>query len=71
MKEIKRCSVCGSTVKVCNAEIGLLCGKHYLQFKRHGKIPERTKYDPNEFVTEGNITKIYLYKKMELKFLKP
>lgn len=36
MKEIRRCSICGSTTKVCNTEVGLLCGKHYLQYKRHG-----------------------------------
>lgn len=67
MKEIKKCSICGSTTKVCNTEIGLLCGKHYLQFKRYGKIKNRTKYDPNEFITEGEITKIYLYNKDGIK----
>ena len=27
MKENKKCSICGSSNKVCNTEIGLLCGK--------------------------------------------
>lgn len=63
MKEIKKCSICGSTVKVCNTEIGLLCGKHYLQYKRHGEIKSRTKYDPNEFVVEEDLVRIFLYNK--------
>lgn len=61
MKQIKKCSICGRDTKVCNTEIGLLCGKHYLQYKRHGKILSRTKYDPNEFIIEDSIVKIYLY----------
>ena len=63
MKEIKKCSICGSTTKVCNTEIGLLCCKHYLQYKRHGKIQDRTKYDPNEFVIEEDLVRIFLYNK--------
>lgn len=63
MKEIKRCSICGSTIKVCNTEVGLLCGKHYLQYKRHGEIQSRTKYDPNEFVIEEDLVRIFLYNK--------
>lgn len=63
MKEIKRCSICGSTTKVCNTKIGLLCSKHYLQYKRYGKIKSRTKYDPNEFVIEKDLIRIFLYNK--------
>lgn len=63
MKEIKKCSVCGSANKVCNTEIGLLCGKHYNQFKRHGKILERTKYDPNEIKVLDEYAIIVLYDK--------
>lgn len=63
MKEIKKCSICSSTVKVCNTEIGFLCGKHYNQFKRHGKILERTKYDPNEIKIENDYALIVLYNK--------
>lgn len=63
MKEIRRCSICGSTTKVCNTEVGLLCGKHYLQYKRHGGIQSRTKYDPNEFVIEEDLVRIFLYNK--------
>ena len=63
MKEIKKCSICDSTTKVCNTEIGLLCGKHYLQYKRYGEIQSRTKYDSNEFVIEGDLVRIFLYNK--------
>lgn len=63
MKIIKKCCICESTNKVCNTEIGLLCGKHYAQYKKYGHIKTRTKYDPNEFIEEGDIIKIYLYNK--------
>ena len=59
----ERCSICGSTTKICNTEVGLLCGKHYLQYKRHGEIQSRTKYDPNEFVIEADLVRIFLYNK--------
>lgn len=58
----KSCCICRSQNKICHTDIGYLCGKHYLQYKRHGKCT-RTKYDPNEFIKENNIIKIYLYDK--------
>lgn len=61
MKEIKKCSICGSTTKVCNSPIGLLCGKHYCQYKRHGKILERTRLDPNEIIIKEGYATIMLY----------
>lgn len=61
MKEIKKCSICNSTKKVCNTEIGLLCGKHYLQFKRYNKILDRTKYDSNEIKILEDYAVIILY----------
>ena len=39
------------------------CGKHRKQMYRHGKILKRTRFDPNEFVKDGDICKIYLYDK--------
>ena len=57
----KNCTKCQSSVKVCNTSIGLLCGKHYLQYKRHGKILERTKYDLNDIILEKDYAKILLY----------
>lgn len=56
MKEIKKCCICESIKKVCNSEIGLLCGKHYCQYKRTGKILTRTKYDCNEIIDNQNGT---------------
>lgn len=61
IKEIKKCVVCGNTYKVYNTEMGLLCSKHHSQFKRHGKILERTKYDPNEIEIVDDIAYIILY----------
>ena len=55
---IKKCSVDN-----CN---GILdskgyCGRHYQQFLKYGAIIKRTKYDPNEFIIDGNICRIKLY----------
>lgn len=63
MKKVKECTICASRKRVCNSKIGLLCGKHYLQFNRYGIIKERTRYDPNEIVFDGNLIKLYLYNK--------
>lgn len=37
------------------------CSRHYQHIKLYGKILERTKYDPNEFIFEDNICKMKLY----------
>jgi hypothetical protein len=37
-----------------------MCRRHYMQFKTYGKILERTRSDPNEFIIDGNITWILL-----------
>ena len=58
---MKRCLVCGSSTKVCNTEIGLLCCKHYSQYKKYGKILRRTKYDPNEIRVKNDYAIIVLY----------
>ena len=63
MNKVKKCKVCGSTTKVCNTEIGLLCGKHYLQYRRHGRIQSRTKFDPNEVIECENHCEVVLYDK--------
>lgn len=54
MEEIKKCIICKNTNKLCNSEIGLVCHKHYLQFKKHGKILTRTRYDTNEIIENSN-----------------
>lgn len=63
MEEVKKCKVCESITKVCNTDIGLLCGKHYLQYKRHGKVQLRTKFDPNEVIEHENYCEVVLYDK--------
>lgn len=59
--KIKYCSICNSTKRVSKYEDKFYCGKHYLQLKRHGKILERTRYMPNDFIIEDNIVKIIIY----------
>ncbi len=56
MKKICKIADCES-----NCYGGGYCKKHWLQVYRHGKILERTQYDPNEFILEGNICRIKLY----------
>ena len=60
---MKYCCVCNSSNKVCNTPIGLLCGKHYMQYRRYGKVLNRTKFDPNEIILESDMAKIVLYNK--------
>lgn len=62
MKEVRYCSICGNTRKVSNTSIGFLCGKHYLQWVRHGRILNRTRYDPNDIIDNNDGTSsIILY----------
>lgn len=63
MKEERKCIYCGSTKKTCNTNIGILCGKHYLQYTRYGKIKNRTKNDPNEIIDYDDYCEIVLYDK--------
>lgn len=37
------------------------CDKHYKQIRTHGKILERTNYDPNEIIVDDNVCRIKLY----------
>jgi len=37
------------------------CERHYRQILHHGKLSKRTKYDPNEFIIDGDICWIILY----------
>lgn len=60
---MKYCCVCNSSNKVCNTPIGLLCGKHYMQYRRYGKVLNRTKFDPNKIILESDMAKIVLYNK--------
>lgn len=62
-KEIRKCNICGSTKKTVKTDIGILCGKHYIQYRRYGKILPRSKYDPNEFIIKEKHVYIHLYDK--------
>lgn len=54
----KKCKVewCGNKISR-----GGFCNKHYLQMYRHGRIFERTVYDSNEFIFDGDDCWIQLY----------
>lgn len=58
---VKNCSICDSNKKICQINEVNYCSKHYLQMKRHGKILERTRYTPNDFIIKDNIVEIYIY----------
>lgn len=57
---MKKCKVCGASSEETRI-IGELCRKHYLQMWRHGKVIDRTIYDPNEIIVIGETAKILLY----------
>lgn len=54
----KKCKIvgCSNVVAHCG-----FCNKHYLQMYRHGRIFERTVYDPNEFTFKDGLCYIQLY----------
>lgn len=61
-KRVNICSVCGSTHKVYKFKGEIpLCNKHYKQMYRHGKILERTTFDPNEIFIYGEYVELALY----------
>jgi hypothetical protein len=62
---MKECSICGSIKRVSlNKASGMmLCEKHSMQYKRHGKISKRTRFDKNEIVIVDDFAEIYLYDK--------
>ena len=67
--------MCDRNCEICNASIGnetdrvyyfqnmFLCKKHYLQMYRHGKILNRTIYDPNEYIIHDDYIECICYKK--------
>jgi hypothetical protein len=52
-------------VDSCNQEVKQLgyCTKHYKQYYRHGKILERTRFDPNEIISFDTYAEIVIYDK--------
>ncbi len=55
---LKRCTIEGCEER---HKARGLCTKHYEQWKNHGKVLNRTRFTPNEFIIEGDICKINLY----------
>lgn len=61
---VKYCDVCGKSegrVSLCSKYGMTLCERHRGQMKTYGKILERTKYDPNEIIVNGDIIEIVMY----------
>lgn len=59
------CEVCGSYLHSHYRENYdmILCSKHIKHMRRHGKILERTKLDPNEIIVKDTYAEIVLYDK--------
>ena len=58
------CEICGETIRTEKLKGKWYCKKHYNQMYRHGMIIP-TIYDDNEYITEGEITKIVLKDKKQ------
>jgi len=63
---MKKCEICGITDKETRIIESrkfnkVLCRRHHLQMTKHGKIIERTIYDPNEIVVNNTTAFIKLY----------
>lgn len=62
-----KCEICGRLWrKKLKADGKIVCGKHYCQFKKHGRFLDnspRTPRDKNEIVVEGSVAYIFLYDK--------
>jgi len=53
---VRKCNVCNEK----HYSKGY-CSRHYQQMYKHGKILERTVYDPNEIIIRGGFAEIILY----------
>ena len=58
----RKCCLCGGTFHASFDENDY-CSKHYTQMWRYGHIIERTIYDKNCFIQEGNITRMITFNK--------
>jgi len=64
MTKIKTCEICGTTDGVIYKSTKynkVLCSRHSAQMDNHGKILERTRYDGNKFIINGDILTITMY----------
>lgn len=58
----RKCCICGGTFHA-SFDGNDYCSKHYTQMWRYGHIVERTIYDKNCFIQEGNITRMITFNK--------
>ena len=58
----RKCCICEGTFH-SQFEGNDYCSKHYSQMWRFGHIVDRTIYDKNDFIEEGNITKMITFNK--------
>jgi hypothetical protein len=60
----KKCSVCDCSKNICFFEGVLYCPRHITQMKKHGKILNRTRFDPNEIIEYDDFAEIILYDRL-------
>lgn len=63
---MKHCSFCGigeDKARIESHHGVYYCRKHRMQYIRHEKCFERTKFDPNEYEVSGDVAKIFMYDK--------
>ena len=65
-KQLRVCEICGrtsNTTRVFNSKkfSKVLCNRHWVQMNKYGKIIEKTRYEPNEFIIYKNYAEIILY----------
>lgn len=64
---MKHCEICGTTKGEIKGKSGKyemdLCVKHYTHMQDFGYIKDRTRFDANEFIVNGDILEIVLYDK--------
>lgn len=65
--EEKVCCICGSNINVHYSKLfnGLYCGKHYSQLYNLGELKEKTVFDRNDYIVDGNIAYIILRNKKQ------
>ena len=58
----RKCCICEGTFH-SQFDGNDYCSKHYSQMWRYGHIVDRTIYDKNNFIEEGNITRMITFNK--------
>lgn len=59
-----QCCICGETGMVSKLKGNYYCRKHYNQIYRYGEV-QKTIYDDNDFIEQGNVTQIVLRDKYQ------